>query len=84
MQEQTGRLTVCAGTTPSDSELFAQLTGADVGGTLTNTVISFTPSYTKCYFLVQELDTATVTVTEQAHQMQNRRNTTVQEQLKRL
>jgi hypothetical protein len=43
-----GTLTVCAGNNPSDSELFAQLTGADAGD-LGPTQVSL-HLYCKCYF----------------------------------
>ena len=61
-----GTLTVCAGTIPTDSELFAQLGGTpDAGGTWTNVDLAYT--YTVAATLPCSIDaTATVTLTEQA------------------
>jgi hypothetical protein len=61
-----GTLTICAGTTPSDAELFAQLGGTpDVGGTWTNTDLVYTYTVTATTPCATDA-TATVTVTEQA------------------
>jgi hypothetical protein len=61
-----GTLTVCAGTTPTEPQLFAQLGGTpDAGGTWTNVGLVYT--YTVSATLpCTGTDTATVTVTEQA------------------
>ena len=61
-----GTLTVCAGTTPTDSELFAQLGGTpDTGGTWSHVGLVYTYTVTATSPCTGT-DTATVTVTEQA------------------
>ncbi len=63
-----GSMTICAGTSPTDAQLFAQLNGTpDTNGTWSNIGLEYTYTYTVAITgaCAAETDTSIVTVTEQ-------------------
>jgi gliding motility-associated-like protein len=61
-----GSMAICAGTSPSDAQLFATLNGADGGGSWSNIGLEYTYTVTGTGACASETDTSIVTVTDEA------------------